>query len=260
MSLLLLFSTGTPTVFGTATGDFVFTGPATGVRTVPGVAATAVAFDGPAEGTRGSFGTATGDFTFDGPAIGQTGTSGTAASDFTFDGPADGRRAVGGVAATAVTFDGPAIGARAIAGQAATTLAFDGPAVGSRTVPGVAATTLVFAGPAYGYVPAQVQVIDAGTVDLNWRWTLTCTPAGSVVRIYNPVDIAAGEPGLTLRDVAGIAEIVADATARTVTGDGDNIYHLIEAGSGWPPLFAGANTITIEGITAGQFDYTPLYT
>jgi hypothetical protein len=113
----------------------------------------------------------------------------------------------------------------------------------------------------YGYGPEVPVALSAGeTVLVNAgaaptdRYVLVATVTTAPVVFSNAAD---DEPGLTLTGVTGVVTI--DGRARTVTSSGGvDLYGSLVAGSGWPVLAPGSNTLTLTGAT-GALTYRPAY-
>lgn len=87
----------------------------------------------------------------------------------------------------------------------------------------------------------------AGSAPLNPKWLLTITDPGVTVVFANATDV--GEPPLVLADCSSYSELVVDGEARTVLADDVATPGLVQAGSGWPMLLPGDNSVTVTGGT-----------
>lgn len=97
-------------------------------------------------------------------------------------------------------------------------------------------------------------VTNNGNTDSH-KWTLTVTATAATVKFVNDTE---SEPALVLTGVTVGHVVVVDGSARTVTDNGVAAPALIAAGSGWPALLPGENTLTVTGGT-GTFTFHPLY-
>lgn len=98
----------------------------------------------------------------------------------------------------------------------------------------------------------ETPLVVAGSAPSD-RYLLTVTVDAAPV-VFS---IGGNNPALTLTDVTGV--VLADGRNRTVTDDdGVDRYGHLAAGSGWPVLFPGSNTVALTGGTA-TLTYRPAY-
>lgn len=99
-------------------------------------------------------------------------------------------------------------------------------------------------------------VTHAGNAPLNDEWTLTVQPGAAEVTFTNAAE---DEPSLKLTGVGGFTEIVVNGRGRIVLADSVARPELVKAGSGWPCLIPGLQTVTVTGATTWSLTFKNLY-
>jgi hypothetical protein len=99
-------------------------------------------------------------------------------------------------------------------------------------------------------------VTHAGNAPLNDRWVLTFIPGAAEVTFTNAAE---DEPPLKFTGVGGFSEVVVNGRSRVVLADTVAHPEIVKAGSGWPCLVPGAQTVTVTGSSNWSLTFKNLY-